>query len=154
MAVLSSCNCSIHAISTSTQSMATHGPTVFPTLAVATCPLSDYRRQQSSQTVILANCDPRRQQSSQTDILAGSDPCPLSCYHPFAVTFALLEIHTVLALSTLYGPCTLSSFKFTQQSTSLPSCLLGINICRVILFEWVILFKNPTVIVLVFDRYM
>ena len=63
--------------------------------------------------------------------LAGSDPCPLSCYRPLVATFALLETHTLLALSTL-----LWTSLAIQQSTSLPSCLLGKNIFRVILLEW------------------
>ena len=62
------------------------------------------------------------QRSSKTAILAGSDPHLLSCYHPLMVTFTLLETHTLLALSTLLrSSCSLSPFKFTQQSTSLPT---------------------------------
>ena len=57
-------------------------------------------------------------------ILAGSDPCPLSHYCCLTETFALLEIHTL-------------------------SCLVGKNIRRVILFEWVMLFKKQTVNVLI-----
>ena len=39
----------------------------------------------------------------------------------------------------------LPTFALLEQSTSLLSCLVGKNSRRVILFEWVILFKKPTV---------
>ena len=91
------------------------------------------------------------QRSLQTAILAGSDPCPLSRYRSLAATFALLEIHILVFWHCLHpcGPRAPSSFKFTQQTTSLLSCPVGKNICRVILFEWVILFKKSTVMALI-----
>ena len=84
-------------------------------------------------------------------ILAGSNPRPLSHYHSLVATFVLLETHALVFWHCLYlcGPRTFSPFKFTQQSTSLLSCPVGKNIRRVILFEWVILFKNPTITVLI-----
>ena len=87
-----------------------------------------------------------------------SDPRPFSRYRSLAATFALSQRPSLSwRLTRTFGihclhPCgarTLSPFKFTQQSTSLLSSLVGKNIRKVILFEWVILFKNPTVIVLI-----
>ena len=113
--------------------------------------------QRSSHTVILADSDPRR----QPVILTGSDPRLLSRYLSLVATFGELcslaatfgELHSQAPVFWyclhLCGPRALSQFKFTQQSTSLLSCLVGKNICRVSLFEWVILFKKPTVIVLI-----
>ena len=113
--------------------------------------------QRSSHTAILADSDPRR----QPVILTGSDPRLLSRYRSPVATFGELrslvatfgELHSQAPVFWyclhLCGPRTLSPFKFTQQSTSLLSCLVGKNICRVSLFEWVILFKKPTVIVLI-----
>ena len=49
----------------------------------------------------------------------------------------------------LCGPCALLPFKFTQKPISLLSCLVSKNICRLILLEWVILFKKPTVMALI-----
>ena len=48
----------------------------------------------------------------------------------------------------------LSPFKFTQQSTRLLSCRVGKNIRRVILFQWVLLFEKPTVIVLIGNYFI
>ena len=42
--------------------------------------------------------DLQRQRSLQAAILASSDPHPLSCYCSLAMTFILLETHTLLAL--------------------------------------------------------
>ena len=118
-------------ISTSTQSTATHEPMVFPTcfqmwwhMGPQTCCVLSHSDTCNRDYFPL-------QWSLQTAILAGSDPCPLSCYRPLVATFALLETHTLLALSTL-----LWTSLAIQQSTSLPSCLLGKNIFRVILLEW------------------
>ena len=99
--------------------------------------------QRSLQPVILVG-----QRSLQAAILVRSAIIALSL-RPSA-NFTLLETHTPVFWYCLH-PCrarALSPFMFIQQSTSLLSCLVGKNILRVILFEWVILFEKPTVIVL------
>ena len=95
--------------------------------------------------------DPRRQQSWQPAILVRSAVIALSRQPSLLATFALLETHALVFWHCLHlcGPRTPSPFKFTQQSTSLLSCPVGKNIRRVILFEWVILFKKPTVMELI-----
>ena len=157
--------------------MATHGPTVFPTLFQVWQRMGMHTHSVSSRTptfdaatvvlsAILAYSDPGRQWSSQ----AASDPHgqrsssaqPLSLSRgdfgelsSLAATFG--ELHSQASVFWyclhLCGPRALSPFKFTQQSTSLLSCLVGKNICRVSLFEWVKVFKKPTVIVLI-DNYI
>ena len=77
-------------------------------------------------------------------------------YRSLAATFAPGDHRSLgdsctclLALSAPLYPCeprALSLFKFTQQSTSLLSCLVGKNIRRVILFEWVMLFNSIALI--------
>ena len=112
-------------------------------------------RSVSSRTLTLATAtispfsDPYRQQSSQAVILARSAVIALS-WRPL-LSWRLIHFWHCLHSCR---PHALSPFKFTQQSTSLPSCLLGKNIFRVILFEWVILFKNQTVIVFLIGNYI
>ena len=92
--------------------------------------------------------DPFRQRSWQAAILVRSAVIALSRRPSLLATIALLETHALVFWHCLH-PCrppALSPFKFTQQSTSLLSCLVGKTICRVILFESVILFKKSTVI--------
>ena len=81
--------------------------------------------------------DPHRQRSSQTAILVRSAIIALLRRPSLLVTIALLETNTLAFWHCLHlcGPCALSPFKFTKQSTSLLSCPVGKNICRVILFE-------------------
>ena len=144
-------------VSTSTQNTATHGPTVFPHTSKcdnkrgrthALCPLAPRHLPQRL-------LSPRR--SSQAAILAASDPRPLSRYRSFTATFTPGDLCSLgdsrTCLLALSGPLrtsrALSPFKFTQQSTSLLSCPVGKNICKVILLEWVISFKKPTVMALI-----
>ena len=91
------------------------------------CPLNDLCRQRSWQAAILV-CSAVMALSWQPSLLA---------------TIALLETHTLVFWHRLHPwePHAPSPFKFTQQSTSLFSCPVGKNISRIILFEWVILFK-------------
>ena len=94
-----------------------------------------------------SNCcplrDPCRQRSWQAAILVRSTVIALSRRPSLLATITLLETHTLVFWHCLHpcGPSALSPFRFTQQTTSLLSCPVGKNIRRVILFEWVILFK-------------
>ena len=74
--------------------------------------------------------DPCRQQSSQAVILAHSAVIALS-WRPL-LSWRLTHFWDCLHSCR---PRALSPFKFTQQSTTLPSCLLGKNIFGIILFE-------------------
>ena len=124
--ITQSCHLSACTVSISTQSTATHGPMVFPhTLPSVTthtfCVLSHT-------DTCCSNCcplsDPCRQRS-----------CPLNhCSLGDSHTLAFSCGSRALAL---------------QQSTGLLSCLVGKNIHRLILFEWVMLFKKQTVNVLI-----
>ena len=141
-AVLSSLQ---HPCTVSTQSTATLGHTVFLTrfLVWQCVGLQTHSVSSHTPTLVTATVVP-------SAILAGSNPRPLSHYHSFAVTFVLLETHTLVFWHCLYpcGPRALSPFKFTQQSTSNPLvCPVGKKIFDI--FEWVILFKNPTITVLI-----
>ena len=86
--------------------------------------------------------DPCRQRSWQAAIFAGIDPRPLSRYRSFAATFTPGDHRSLgdsrTCPSALSAPCALSPFKFTQQFTSLLNCPVGKNICRVILFEFIL----------------
>ena len=101
--------------------------------------------------MILAGINPCGYRSSRAAILVRSAIIALLRRPSLLATIALLETHTLVFWHCLQpcGPRALSPFKFTQQSTSLLSCLVGKNILRVILFEWVILFKKPTVMALI-----
>ena len=121
--------------------MATHGTTVFLTrfqvwqrTVMHTCSVSSRTSTVATATVVLSAI------LARSAVIALSQRPSLSWR--LTRTFGIHCLH----------PCrarTLSPFKFTQQSTSLLSSLVGKNIRKVILFEWVILFKNPTVIVLI-----
>ena len=89
--------------------------------------------------------------SLRAAILVLSPIITLSQWLSLLATITLLETHALVFWHCLH-PCrphTLSPFKFIQQSTSLLNCLVGKKIGRVILFEWVILFKKLTVVALI-----
>ena len=131
-------------ISISKQSTATHGPIVFPHASKcdnargrthALCPLAN-------QHLLQWLLSPHR--SLQAAILVLSPIITLSQWLSLLATITLHETHALVFWHCLH-PCrphALSPFKFIQQSTSLLNCLVGKKIGRVILFEWVILFKK------------
>ena len=121
--------------------MATHGTTVFLTRFQVWQRTVMHTRSVSSRTSTVATAT-----VVLSAILARSAVIALS-QRP-SLSWRLTRTFGIHCLHPC-GARTLSPFKFTQQSTSLLSSLVGKNIRKVILFEWVILFKNPTVIVLI-----
>ena len=94
-----------------------------------------------------SDCCPLEQGSLQTAILVGGDSRghrsssaqPLSLFrgdlHSWRPSLSWRPCTCPLALS---APHALSPFKFTQQSPGSLSCPVGKNICRVILFEFIL----------------
>ena len=86
-------------VSISTQSTATHRPTIFPNAS---------KRDNTWGLCVLSHTDAcwsdmlSPQRSSRTLILTGSDPRPLSLYRSLAATIALLESHALVVWHCLY----------------------------------------------------